>query len=242
MKLSSSFLALSVVMTATALARAQPPATQPSTTQPTTTSTQGEAPSFVQQRLPAPKNAFEMAVGTGYTQGFGSLKSGVGLPSVVTPGIGIDLQLGWRAHENWALLWSGEFQDFTAERSSSARGITTSVVMQYHIMPMKRLDPWVEAGVGYRVLWEEPSIGPTLTTHGLQVARVRVGLDFRTAADVSLGPMVGADATVFLFQDVPNLGTNINNPRYSTFIFAGVQGRFDVGGSTSSPSARVSKQ
>jgi hypothetical protein len=140
-------------------------------------------------------------VGTGYTQRVGSLKSGVGLPSVVTLGIGVDLQLGYRADANWAVLWSGEFQDFTAERAPSARGFTMSVVMQCHITPMQRLDPWIEAGAGYRSLSEYPSIGPTLT-----------------------------------------LGTNISDPRYSMFIFAGVQGRFDVGGSTISPPARGSKR
>ena len=239
MKLSSSFLALSAVLTATALARAQPPGTQPSTAP---SPTAPEAPSFAEQRLPAPKNAFEFAVGTGYTQGFGSLKSGVGLPSVVTPGIGIDLELGYRAHENWAVLWSGELQDFTAERTPAARGFTTSVVMQYHLAPMQRLDPWIEAGAGYRFLSEDPSMGPTLTTHGFELARVRAGLDVRTAENIAIGPMVGFDATVFLFQDVPNLGTNISDPRYSTFIFAGMQGRFDVGGSTSSRSPTVSKR
>ena len=35
---------------------------------------------------------------------------------------------------------------------------------------------------------------------------------------------------MFLFQDFPNVQTNINNPTVSTFVFAGLQGRFDIGG------------
>jgi hypothetical protein len=189
--------------------------------------------------LAAPTNAFEVSAGTGYTQGFGSLQSGVGMPSVVTPGVAFDLGLGYRINPRFAVLWSGEYAELTAERTSTARAFTTGIAAQYHVRPMERLDPWLEAGVGYRFLVENPSIGPTLLTHGLQLARVRAGLDFRLGEPVSLGPMIGADATLFLFQDFPNVQTNIPSPTVSTFVFAGIQGRFDVGDTTQSSSARM---
>jgi hypothetical protein len=183
----------------------------------------------------APKNAFELSLGTGYTQGFGHLQSGVGMPSVVRPGVAFGLGLGYRIDPHWGVNWAGEYSELIAERTSSARSFTGGAAAQYHFAPFKRTDPWLEAGLGYRVLVEDSSVGPNLVTHGLQLARVRAGIDFRPEDMVSVGPMIGADATYFLFQDLPNVQTNIPHPRVSTFIFAGVQGRFDVGESTKTP-------
>lgn len=43
-------------------------------------------------------------------------------------------------------------------------------------------------------------------------------------------PVIGADATTFLWQDVGGNNTAIGSPAVSTFVFAGVQGRRDFGG------------
>ena len=175
-------------------------------------------------------------MGTGYTQGFGSLKSGVGMPSVATPGIGVDLGLGYRIDPKWAVLFAGEYQELDSQRAAAARGYTTSIAMQYHFAPLQRLDPWVEGGGGLRFLWEDASVGPTVVTYGFQLARVRAGLDFRAGEAVAIGPVIGVDVTMFAFQDSGDLSAVINDRRLSTFVFAGLQGRFDVGDSTRSTS------
>ena len=99
-----------------------------------------------------------------------------------------------------------------------------------------------EAGVGYRLLWEVPNIGPTLTTHGFDVGKLRAGIDFRMDENVAIGPMIGADATLFLFQDFPNVQTNISDPTVSTFVYAGLQGRFDIGGQTTTAPRTVAQR
>lgn len=240
MKPASCIAALGAAMTATALAGAQPPESQPSTYQPQPLYPVPSAEEASRGPIPAARNAFEITVGSGYTQGFGMLKSGVGLPSVATAGLGIDLGLGYRIDPSWAVLWSGEYQELVAERANAVRGFTTSLAGQYHFRPAQRVDPWVEVGAGYRFLWENPSFGPTILSHGWQLARVRAGVDLRADEHVAFGPYVGADATMFLFQDGGDVATTISDPRLSTFIFAGVQGRFDVGGSTRASRAAAS--
>ncbi len=80
------------------------------------------------------------------------------------------------------------------------------------------------------MLWEdEAAPTPIVLSHGLQLARARVGLDVRVSPDVAIAPVVGADANMFLWQDVTT-STAIADPRITTFIFAGVQGRMDIGG------------
>lgn len=222
MKLAYSFVALGVSLTAAGIAGAQPLEAVP------TVNTSGERPARAQ--LGAPSNALELSVATGYTQGFGNLRSGVGMPSVVGPGLGVDFGVGWRVNPRFAVVGTGQYQEFQAERTTAARGVAGNIALQYHLAPMSRVDPWIEGGVGYRLLWEVPNIGPTLLTHGFDLGRVRAGVDFRVDENVAIGPMVGADATLFLFQDFPNVQTNISDPTVSTFVYAGLQGRFDIGG------------
>lgn len=180
---------------------------------------------------PAPSNALEITAGTGYTQGLGMIREGLSVPDVATSGVGFDLGIGYRMSPRVGLLAAGQYQALTPERGNHARGLTTSVAAQFHFAPTRVLDPWLELGAGYRFLWETPAApGPTLLTHGIQLARARVGLDVRASEVLALGPVVGADLNMFLFQDVPGQPTNISDPRLNTFVFAGVQGRFDVGG------------
>jgi len=237
MKLTLALAAFGAASVTTGLVAAQPPDT--SYTAPNY-STPREEPVGT-KALPAPSNALEITAATGYTQGFGSLKGGLGMPSVATAGLGLDLGVGYRADPHWAVLWAGQYQEFTAERTAAARGFSTSLAAQYHFVPSRPVDPWIEGGAGYRFLWENPSLGPTILSHGIQLGRVRGGVDFRADKNVAFGPMVGADATMFLFQDAPNLGTAIDEPRLSTFVYAGVQGRFDVGGNET-PTRTVSKR
>ena len=56
-----------------------------------------------------------------------------------------------------------------------------------------------------------------------------MGFDLRVSPDIAIAPVIGADATMFLFQDVSGNIDIISSPRVSTFVFAGVQGRLDVG-------------
>jgi hypothetical protein len=105
--------------------------------------------------------------------------------------------------------------------------------VQHHFAPRGRLDPWLQLGAGYRFLWEDQTSGPRIVTHGFELAHVRAGVDLHGDAHFALGPVVGIDATLFQFQSVPNEADVIRDPRVSSFVYAGLQGRFDVGGKTS---------
>ena len=186
--------------------------------------------SYLQQNVPSQEKAFELTVATGYTQGFGSLQSNVGMPSVAQAGIGFDLAAGYRIDPRWALSLGGQYQEFDAQRANGARGFAGTLAAQFHIDPNVRLDPWVELGTGYRMLWETASSpAPNVLTHGVEIARARLGLDLRISPEIALSPLVGADATVFLWQDAVS-STAISSPSVATFVFGGIQGRLDLGG------------
>jgi hypothetical protein len=188
--------------------------------------------SYLEQGVPAPSQAFEATVGTGYTQGFGMLRSGVGMPQVAHEGIGVDASAGYRINPHFAISLGGQYQELNAQNASAARGATATLAAQYHIAPLTRLDPWLELGSGYRALWQVSNIAgaPTVLDHGWQIARARVGFDLRLSPDIAISPVIGADATVFLWEDVAGTNTAIGSPTVNTFVFAGVQGRLDLGG------------
>ena len=212
----------------------------------TTASPSGEVPAPTvtvravrKKGMAAPHNALELSFSTGYTQGFGSLAPGVGMPSVATAGVGFDVGVGYRFNAHWAVLWTGEYQQFTSQRSDVVDGITNTVGVQYHFAPTSRTDPWAELGAGYRYLWESNVYGPTVQWHGFQYVHVRLGLDVRTSEEVAIGPVIGADMTEFRWQDLPYYSVYIHDPRLSTFVYAGVQGRFDLGGGRTNPTYQV---
>ena len=168
--------------------------------------------------LDAPTKALEIGVGTGWTQGYGNLRSGVDMRDVITPGIGIDLALMYRINPHWAFGLAGQYQEFEAERATGARGMTVGLAAAYHIAPWARVDPWIQVGTGYRALWETHSGADATSTQGLELAKLSLGLDFRVSRDVAVGPVVGADVSI----------PSVSDPRAATFVFAGAQARFDV--------------
>lgn len=230
-----------LVMAAAVLAMAAPTLVRAQRTMP---SDERDRPQ-PQQGVRAPAEALEVTLGTGYTQPFGLLRSGVGMPSVAGAGIAIDLGLGYRIGPRWGLSIGGQYQELTpAEQLDATRGFATTIAVQYHLAPHLRADPWVELGVGYRGFWTLPQGAfPSAFNHGPQAVRARVGLDVRVSDDIALSPVVGADLTAFLWEDT---GDNraVPDPAVSTFVFAGVQARFDTGAThigkttTTSASAR----
>jgi hypothetical protein len=189
---------------------------------------------YFEQALPGPTNAFELKVGTGYTQGFGRIAPDRGLSEVAGPGIGVTVDADYRANPMWSLGMQGEYQEFQSARNLAARGAAANVGFSYHTAPVLRGDPFVRLGAGYRLLWDvSPPGEPTTVRHGFELAKATVGYDVRLSSGVALAPQVGADLNLFVWQDRNGANRFLSSPQVGTFVFAGVQGRFDIGGSTS---------
>ena len=120
----------------------------------------------------------------------------------------------------------------TAASGSAVRGLTTGLQGTYHFRPYRVIDPYVALGTGYRMMWIVPTGGPNDLIHGFQLAKALVGVDLRMTPGFALGPVIGADVNVFVWNDPggPAGTRNLNALRPSTFLFAGLGGHFDVGG------------
>jgi peptidoglycan-associated lipoprotein len=182
---------------------------------------------YLRHYVAPPRNAFELTLGTGYTEGFGYFAQGVGMPSVAQEGIALDLGLGYRIDPHWMIGAMGEYNELRAERAEGVRGVVAGVQAAYHFAPSSRVDPWVSLGSGYRWLWEvNEAANTSLLTTGVQMGRIMVGMDVRASREVAIGPVIGADLDTFLSQG----NSGVNNSGVSTFVHAGLMGRFDLGG------------
>lgn len=189
--------------------------------------------------LTAPKEAFELDVNTGYAQGFGAIsgRRGGAVADVARGGVGVGLGLGYRATPELAFGLTGQYQELapaaTQAIGTRVRGAAIGLEGKVHLQPYERVDPWLSLGAGYRMLWIAPEgPGNNLLQHGFQLARAQVGLDVRVSPDVALGPVVGGDVNLFTQRNPegPEGDSMIREKRVSTFLFGGVQGRFDLGG------------
>ncbi|MBI2395222.1 MAG: hypothetical protein HYV09_36975 [Deltaproteobacteria bacterium] len=183
----------------------------------------------------APKDAVEVTLGAGYTQGFGKIAGPTSVPDVARAGVAVDLGLAYRLDPRLSLGVAGQYNEFDrgdVSGTRGARGMLAGIDGTYHIMPYTGLDPWVRLGTAYRFLWQDRN-EPTanVLTHGWSIARLSVGLDVRTSPSLALAPHIGADMNMFFFRRMDG-GTNdtIADTRLNTFVYAGILGRFDIGG------------
>ena len=190
--------------------------------------------SYFADRIAAPSHALELKVGTGYTQGLGNIATGRGIPSVAGAGLGANLDIDYRLNQRWSIGIEGQYQEFNHEENTSVRGLVGNVGATYHFAPTLRGDPWIRLGTGYRMVWENDPTGAPGTTplrHGFELGAAQVGYDIRLSEDVAISPVIGADATMFLWQDQSGANNQtFSQPQVASFVFGGLQGRFDIGG------------
>jgi hypothetical protein len=155
---------------------------------------------------------------------------GQSIPDTAGAGFGVDVDADYRANPYWSVGLQGEYQEFSSEHDTASRGLTGNLGVTYHATPSNRGDPWLRLGTGYRMLWQvDPPGAPTTLLHGFQLGKATIGYDVRVSRDVALSPEVGADLDLFVWADQNGTNRQLSTAQVGTFIFAGLQGRFDVG-------------
>jgi hypothetical protein len=194
------------------------------------------------------KRAVELTIGTGYMQGFGNIASRQpSLTDLGTAGGGVQGGVGYRiiprltigAYGSWGMFGRGDQADPTGNLYTATAGGEAT----WHILPDGyEFAPWVSLGTGWRGYWMTGNQGTT-ATHGWEIAKLQVGIDYRMTRDIAISPVVGLDLTTFFTQSTPaSQGfQNIQNPNVNTFLFAGLQGRFDIPTSSDSSSHVASR-
>jgi hypothetical protein len=195
--------------------------------------TEGE---IVTAPMRAPRKAFELQIDTGYSQGFGALYKNRPMRDVAGPGLALGLGLGYRATSVFSVELTGEFQGLSRSleqpEGTMIRGGAVGIATTFHAASHERADPWVSLGAGYRLLGEVlPGSAPNTLTHGIELGKLQVGIDLRPTDSVAIAPTVGADLDMFMWRNSSGARTaDLTERALSGFVFAGVRGRFDMGG------------
>jgi hypothetical protein len=186
-------------------------------------------------RLAPADHALELTVGTGYQQGFGKFASAQpSLTDVAQAGGGLQVGVGYRfvpqltlgVYGSGAIFGRGDAVDSSSKLYTAAAGVQAD----WHFLPSgSEFDPWVSLGTGWRGYWVSADQGTT-SLQGLELAKLQLGVDYRIDQAVAIAPVIGADLSTFLTESTPasNGFANVQNPNVNTFVFAGVQGRFDI--------------
>jgi hypothetical protein len=180
--------------------------------------------------LPAPNKAFELRLGTGYTQGLGHIAPGMHVIDVAGAGISGTLDLDYRINPFLSVGGEAQYQEFTRENNNGARGLAMNIGVTGHMSPFRRIDPFFRLGSGYRILWDVNQLGSPNTTfyyNGFQFLAGQLGVDIRVDQGLAFAPVIGADLQAFFWQ---NGTTALSSGQLSSFVYAGVQARFDMGG------------
>ena len=193
----------------------------------------------------APTNALELQFHLGYTQPFGQLSKNVATQDVAGAGFGSGGALAWRINPHFGLAGFGAFHHSKADASLNGGmvfGLAGGLRGDYHFLPYRLVDPYVDAGAGYRLLFVHPGGPPdNHMLHGFEPFKGEVGVDFRVTKDFAIGPMIGADVNVFTWDLDEHTGVNdtIAQKGVSTWFFAGVSGKMDVLGKRVAASGAV---
>ena len=181
------------------------------------------------------KDAVELTIGSGYAQGLGNVTSGQSLTDVGTAGGAVQLSLGYRIIPQLSLgvYGSGSMfgrADHEVDSSTKLYSASAGLDSAWHFLPAhSEWDPWISLGTGWRGYWQQQDQGQT-AMQGWEIAKLQTGVDFRVDKSIAISPVIGADLTTFFTQQTPQSSgyANIHSPQVTTFLFAGLQGRFDI--------------
>ncbi|NVB84586.1 MAG: hypothetical protein HOV81_39790 [Kofleriaceae bacterium] len=182
-------------------------------------------------------HAFEISVGTGYTQGGGKLGEGMlDLEDVAGPGGSANIELGYRIIPHLTVGAYGSFARYANGDSLTddvnVLAATAGVQAAWHFRPDRSVDPWVSLGAGWKGLWLDPDQGKATALQGFELARLQVGVDYRISPEVSIAPVIGGGLGMYVAQDsaMTTEYSEIDGKKVNFTGFAGVAGRFDLGG------------
>jgi len=190
------------------------------------------------REVAAVDSAFELGVSAGYSQGGGKLGGGMAdLEDVAGPGAAIEIDVGYRVIPQLTIGAYGTFAAYDGgdllDADTSVYGATAGIQAAWHIRPDRSVDPWISLGTGWKALWLDPDEGTGTSLQGLELARLQIGVDYRISKDIAIAPVIGGSLGMFLAEDSPMTDgyDELENKEVHFTGFAGLVGRFDLGGS-----------
>lgn len=153
----------------------------------------------------------QLSLRVGYAVPFGKVQVGTDLSSLASPQGSFDVDFGWRFGSHVFVgayagvgVGAGEKRferDCVSLDCSPMLTGRYGAEMIYYLSPSSLVNPWVGYGVGYESLSLSGSANDTtehlVSASGLALARLLVGVDFRTNEFIGVGPFLDVSLARF---------------------------------------------
>ncbi len=127
-------------------------------------------------------------------------------------GFGLDAAYGLTrtvAIGAWGQLLS--FGDTTDCRTCKTSSTAFGAFVRYHLVQGMRFDPWMSAGLGYRITKITASGIPDTTYSGIEWLRLQVGGDWYPIDNLGLGPIMELDMGRYGTRSPGSIGDQANH-------------------------------
>jgi hypothetical protein len=152
------------------------------------------------------------------------------------------IEAGWRITPHWFVGLAGSYaRGFRggaldgycqhAGESCEPEDLHLGVEAHYHVLPSASWDPWFGVGSGYE--WLRVLTGPgVMGLKGWELADTQVGVDYRVASGVSLGPFaalaIGEYDSWFSSSSKAKSSGPVGLTSLHAWLTLGIKGTFDL--------------
>jgi hypothetical protein len=159
---------------------------------------------------------------------FANLESGQSQGDVMGSGPGVSLDLGYGVSRSVALGVFGQGA-FLGEgdkcRDCSTTSYAFGAFIRYHLVQGVRFDPWMSAGIGYRLTSIDSAVGKA-DYSGIEWLRLSVGGDWYAFDKFAVGPFMELDLGRYTEKSPGGVDESANHWQFAT----GVRVVFDLPG------------
>ena len=179
--------------------------------------------------IPAAVGGIEIALALSAADSNGDIGDGVDADDLIGSAVQLDVEIGRRITPNMTLGFYSSAQAL-AQGSRDGRSVHTGaagIEADFHLAPDYSLDPWVSIGAGVRAYLVDD--GDYTIGVGAELARLQIGVDFRSDKHFAIGPVFGASASLYGAEKQPMEGFRELSDKGINWTFTGgIAGRFNL--------------
>lgn len=165
-------------------------------------------------------DGLEVSVGLGAATSTGDVGDGMTAGELIGSAGQLDISVGGRIARNLTLAFYAN-----AQAGDGAYTGAAGIAADLHLRPAHEVDPWVRLGTGVRSYLVSDD-GTTLGV-GAEVVRFELGTDIRVDKHWSIGPVLGAAATLYGAEKRPMEDFHeLSGKGINWTLTAGIAGRF----------------
>jgi outer membrane protein len=115
--------------------------------------------------------------------------------------------------------------------SCSGTDARLGVLLAFHLLPTRLVDPWLGIGMGYETLSITRAMGGAsvdFTARGLELLDLEVGADVRPTPALRLGPVLSTSIGRFTKVTLNDVPTRDFDPSLHAWVMLGLRGALDL--------------